>query len=271
MVAFLAQKGRVLVPIGVSCPFGCQYCYTRDNPIGEEMENPAEILSSLRCYLQEHGHEVRTIQFGYDGDPFATPIRAMVMLKALSNMGKHVNFSTKAHIHDTLLCNVQQLRQQMPSHLVFSALVSLNCWQSASYIEPRTPAPYLRMQTVNNLRGIGVPAFIAVRPIHPHIGDAEYEKIADMAQDAGAQGFVLGPLYDDMAGSFTRFIPQGVLQAVPYSRDVVPWFPHQPTWDRYEDPDQLARLIDVFARRAEVFTSSADAMKWAALRVTGER
>src|SRR5690349_16407617 len=98
MVAFLAQKGRVLVPIGVSCPFGCQYCYTRNNTIGEGIESPAEILSSLRSYLQEHRQEIRTIQFGYDGDPFATPIRAMVMLKALINMGKHVNVSTKAHI-----------------------------------------------------------------------------------------------------------------------------------------------------------------------------
>jgi len=53
-----------------------------------------DVLSRFREFAQEAAFE--TIQFGYDGDPFARPERGIAMLKELATMNKHLNFSTKA-------------------------------------------------------------------------------------------------------------------------------------------------------------------------------
>jgi len=81
----------VLVPVGEPCPFGCRYCYTRGGEVGLARVEAEEILSRLRDFAQHTPFE--TIQFGYDGDPFARPERGLTMLSQLATMGKHVNFS----------------------------------------------------------------------------------------------------------------------------------------------------------------------------------
>jgi hypothetical protein len=114
---------------------------------------------------------------------------------------------------------------------------------------------------VKSLKHIGVPVFIAVRPILPHIPDEEYERIADEGILAGCEGFILGPLYSDDKGQFVRFIPPAVLQATPSRTDSVSWSAHSPTWTRYEDPARLQRLLAMIEQKGgRTFQSSADAM-----------
>jgi DNA repair photolyase len=261
-IRFKVEKNRVLVPVGEPCPFGCRYCYTRGGEVGPAKVNAEEILHQLYDFAQESSFS--TIQFGYDGDPFARPASGLTMLRRVAAMGKHVNFSTKAMLDEATLDALEALRCQMEEGAtVLSALVSISCWHSAPAVEPHTPLPSIRLQTVANLRQRGIPVFIAVRPILPHIPDLEYERIAVEGMLADCDGFILGPLYADDRGQFVRFIPAGALETVPSRKVVVPWSAHSPRWNRYEDEGRFQRLATMIERQGgRVFLSSADAMEF---------
>ena len=257
-ILFTVNKNRVLVPVGEPCPFGCRYCYTRNGEVGLTRVKVEDILTPFSQFAREAHFE--TIQFGYDGDPFARPERGITMLKQLARMGKHVNFSTKALLEGSILDALSDIRSHMEAAgTVLSALVSLSCWDSASTVEPHTPSPAERMLTVANLKQIGIPVFITVRPVLPHIPDSEYERIADEGIRSACEGFILGPLYADAEGRFVRFIPPALLAQVPGQTGSVPWSAHAPTWTRYEDTTRLQRLLLMIERKGgRSFLSSAD-------------
>jgi DNA repair photolyase len=261
-ILFKVEKNRVLVPVGEPCPFGCRYCYTRGGEVGLSRVGIEDILTPFRQFARESESSFETIQFGYDGDPFARPERGVAMLEELAMMGKHVNFSTKALLDGPTLNALSAIRRRMDAAgTTLSALVSFSCWDSAAAVEPHTPAPRERMLTVANLRCIDIPVFIAVRPILPHIADSEYARLADEAILARCDGFVLGPLYADDRATFVRFIPPAVLAEVPGQARKVAWSAHAPTWTRYEDTARLQELLTMIERKGgRTFLSSADAM-----------
>src|SRR5215470_10015262 len=202
-ILFKVEKERVLVPVGEPCPFGCKYCYTRGGEVGLSKINVAEVLLQFQNFAPATAFE--TIQFGYDGDPFARPERGIAMLRRLATMGKHVNFSTKASLEVPTLDALEDIQRHMEEEgTTLSALISVSCWDSAPVVEPHTPSPAERILTVAHLKRIAIPVFIAVRPLLPHITDSEYERIADEGILAGCDGFVLGPLYADDRGRFVR-------------------------------------------------------------------
>jgi DNA repair photolyase len=221
-----------------------------------------EILFQFRQFLATNAISVDAIQFGYDGDPFADPERGMMMLRQLTLMGKHVNISTKALLSDATVYALHTLHTQMRTQgTILSALVSLSCWDSAPHVEPHTPSPQGRMQTVARLSSYSIPVFIAVRPILPHLADEEYVQIVREGINAGCNGFILGPLYADDRGQFVRWIPAERLDTVDRHRCTVSWSPHAPTWTRYEDEARLQRLMALTkAQGGRVFLSSADVM-----------
>jgi DNA repair photolyase len=268
-IAFKVEKRRVLVPVGEPCPFGCRYCYTRGGEVGLARVEMEEILARFREFALETSFDA--IQLGYDGDPFARPARGLAMLRELAFLGKHVNFSTKALIEGADLAALQEINRFMDERaVVLSALVSLSCWDSAAVVEPHTPTPAERIRTVANLTSIGVPVFIALRPILPHIPDAEYERIVVEGVRAGSEGFIVGPLYADRRGRFVRFIPQEILAAVPSRTSSVSWSAHAPTWTRYEDVERLQRLNSLIEQcGGRAFQSSADVMALVQQRVVG--
>ncbi len=47
-ILFKVERQRVLVPVGVPCPFGCRYCYTRGGEVGLAHVDASEILSRFR-------------------------------------------------------------------------------------------------------------------------------------------------------------------------------------------------------------------------------
>jgi hypothetical protein len=133
-IQFKVEKGRVLVPVGIPCPFGCTYCYTRSGEVGPPRAMPEEILRCFQAFALLHHDAFTTIQFGYDGDPFAYPERGVAMLHDLCALGKHLNFSTKACIEKEALLGLAEVRAHLASHLMLSALISLSCWDSAPFL-----------------------------------------------------------------------------------------------------------------------------------------
>ena len=181
-VLFKVEQNRVLVPVGEPCPFGCRCCYTRGGEVGLTRVEAEDILLPLQEFARHTPFE--TIQFGYDGDPFARPEPGLAMLSQLATLGKHVNFSTKALLEGPTIAALRGLCRTMEARgTTLSAPVSFSCWESAPAVEPHTPSPSERMRTVANLTGVGIPVFIAMRPILPHLPDTEYERIKGSEPD----------------------------------------------------------------------------------------
>lgn len=262
-IRFKVEKGRVLVPVGEPCTFGCKYCYTRGGEVGSARVSLGEILLPLKVFASQN--EFETLQFGYDGDPFVRPERGITILQELSEMGKHVNFSTKAFLEEKTIKVLEGIQKKMESvDRILSALVSLSCWESASEIEPHTPSPEMRIRTIKSLKAIGVPTFISVRPMLPHIDDIEYVRIIDEGLLAECDGFILGPLYSDDKGRFVRFIPPEILRKVQNNKVIVSWSAHSPIWTRYEDKTRLKRIeLIVSEKMGRVFESSVEAVEFA--------
>lgn len=228
-----------------------------------------DILHKFREFAQTHTFEF--IQFGYDGDPFVQPERGLMMLQHLTTFGKDISFSTKALLQGQtleILATIQKTMLLAQTTLI--GLVSLSCWDSAVSIEPHTPTPHERISTLINLRSIGIPTFIAVRPILPHLSVQEYYQMVDHALEAACDGFILGPLYSDDNGRFVRFIPDDVLKNVPYRKSVVAWSAHAPVWRRYEDENLLESITSVIKEKGGcVFLSSVDALQFASQKGVG--
>jgi DNA repair photolyase len=261
-IVFTVEKNRVLVPVGMPCPFGCRYCYTRGKDVRISRDTPEDIIADFQQFAHETSIPFETVQFGYDSDPFSRPERGLPMLKQLAKMRKNINFSTKAFLDGPIVEELREINRTMiDADTTLSALVSVSCWDSAQVVEPRTPTPGERMLTVANLKRIGLPVFIAVRPVLPHVPDSEYERIAEEGVRAGCDGFILGPLYADAAHKFVRFVPQALLATVPGTTGNVSWSPHHPIWTRYEDPERLERILAMIEHKGgRTFLSSADAM-----------
>jgi DNA repair photolyase len=219
----------------------------------------------FQAFALPHQAAFHTIQLGYDSDPFAYPERGIELLHSLCALGKHLNISTKACIEGEALAGLAEVRAHLASHLTLSALVSLSCWESAPVVEPYTPTPAQRMLTIRNLKRIGVPSLVAVRPVLPHIADAEYERLFEEALRAGCMGFIFGPLYADEQERFVRFVPPEILRRTPGRKVVVPWSAHAPRWMRYEDELRMQRLAGLAQEKGgQVFWSSALAVEYLA-------
>jgi DNA repair photolyase len=107
---FHVEQGRVLVPVGIPCPFGCKYCYTRSCEVGPPRVRPETIVQRFRDFVLVNDDAIDTIQVGYDSDPFAFPVRGIELLHNLSTLGKHLNVSTKACIEGEALKGYCQLK-----------------------------------------------------------------------------------------------------------------------------------------------------------------
>ncbi len=251
---------RVLVPVGEPCPFACTYCYTRGGEIRSARIGVKDIIHQLVTFAQENNFQ--TIQLGYDGDPFARPERGLALLRELVALGKDINFSTKASLHDNELHALKEIKAALSSHgSILSAIVSLSCWESADFLEPNTPTPVERIATLTKLMSIEIPTFIAVRPILPNVSDEEYERVVSEGALARCPGFILGPLYVDDEGKFARLISDQILEQVPYTQNKIPWSAYPVSWKRYEDVDRLIRIGKMVEHKGcRGFESSATAM-----------
>lgn len=260
-IQFKVEKGRVLVPVGQSCRFACKYCYTRGGEVGPPKVEAEEVLNQFELFACSTSFE--TIQFGYDGDPFDNSSRGIMMLKRLASMGKNISFSTKALVEKEILTELKGIKDVLSSSgNSFVAFISLSCWNSAYIVEPHTPTPYERMVSVTNLKSIGIPTFIALRPILPNIPNSEYETLLEEGIKAGCDGFILGPLYADDKGQFVRFIRPEILERIPGRKVLVKWSAHEPEWIRYEDEARLSEIETmVEKKRGRVFLSSVDAVE----------
>ena len=259
------QKGRLLVPVGARCPFGCKYCYTDFEGFRSHTWSVDELLSEIRRLKPRR--RIRTFQVGYDGDPLASWDRTRPLLEALAPLGANLNIQTKSVPDDEQLAALADLSKELAAdNRVFSALVTITSWDNAPGLEPRAPTPAQRVDAMARLRSVGIPVLLALRPMIPGVPREELERVLEAAKTAGALGVIPGPLYihptwPDSARFLEGFEDEPIWQRLLTTSVAPPWDPQGSRWIRISSRRAMG-FVKAAARKLDlpVFWSSAAAM-----------
>ncbi|MFH1532745.1 MAG: radical SAM protein [Pseudomonadota bacterium] len=259
------QKGRLLVPVGARCPFGCEYCYTEFDGFRTHTWSVHELLAEI--HRLQPRYKIRTFQVGYDGDPLASWDRARPLLEALAPLGANLNIQTKSVPDEGQLAFLADLARSLRADdRIFSALVTLTSWDTAPRLEPGAPAPADRVGAMVRLQSVGIPVLVALRPMIPGIPRREIVRVLEATRDAGVRGVIPGPLYIHATWPGSARFLQGFeeepiwqrLQTVPVAP---PWDPQGSRWLRISSRRAMRFVKDTADRLGlPIFWSSAAAM-----------
>ena len=236
------QKGRLLVPVGARCRFGCTYCYTDFEGFRTHTWSLGELMDEIHQLRSRH--RIRTYQVGYDGDPLDAWDRTRPILEALAALDANLNIQTKSVPDEEQLGSLAALAARLgAAGHVLSVLITLTSWDSAPRLEPGAPRPAARVEAMARLNALGIPVFLALRPMIPGVPPVELERVLEAARDAGARGVIPGPLY--------------IHATWPDSARFLGGFENEPIWQRLQttpvspswDP-QGSRWLRISSRRA---------------------
>ncbi|AEM39413.1 Radical SAM domain protein [Pyrolobus fumarii 1A] len=182
---------------GIGCKFGCVYCYVPD--MGFPMKPRPYPLNGLQLVYAllsnpffVPGPYGTLLAFGSVTEPFMeeTVERALEYLEATSRYLRNpIQLSTKAYIDESLATEIHQRVEPHADFLV--TIITLRLWKR---LEPNTPPPEKRFETISNLSKIGIHVTLFLRPIIPGVTDKEVPEILARAKAAGAAGVVPGSL-----------------------------------------------------------------------------
>jgi DNA repair photolyase len=186
------------------CEHGCIYCFARpthayhDLSPGVDFESrlfaKPDAAGLLHAELSRKGYEPAPIALGTNTDPYQ-PIEGRYkitrsILQTLLEVKHPFTITTKS---DRVLRDLDIIAPaaRMGIAAVAISVTSLDPKVHRT-LEPRAPAPRKRIAAIRQLSDAGVPVYLSVSPVVPHITDMEMEAIVTAAAEAGAiQGFFL--------------------------------------------------------------------------------
>jgi DNA repair photolyase len=190
------------------CEFGCKYCYARYTH--EFMEMAAEEFEDkiyakagsahlLRQELRRVGPKEH-IAIGTATDPYQPAERRFERTRAILEVfakerGRYLGIVTKS---DLVLRDLELLRTIARANVltVNFTITTLDAG-FARLLEPRAPTPQKRLEAVRQLSEAGISVGVLPNPVMPGLTDAEaqLDRVAKAARDAGAVSFGGGALY----------------------------------------------------------------------------
>ena len=188
------------------CEHGCIYCFARpshayhDLSPGLDFESRLFVKPTAPALLREElarpNYRCRPIAMGTNTDPYQ-PIEGewrvtRGVLEVLGETRHPVSITTKS---DRVLHDLDLLAPMAAQGLalVVVSVTSLDP-RIAMTVEPRAPMPERRLAAVRRLADAGVPVFVAIAPVIPHVTDHEMERIVARAAAAGARGCFFLPV-----------------------------------------------------------------------------
>lgn len=179
------------------CQHGCSFCYARSTHsfLGLEADdsfqnhillkaNAAEALEQQVKRAARSGKPIGRIAIGTATDPYQ-PIEAKMQLtrQCLEVLAKH-RLPTSITTRSPLILRDLDLLKEIPITSVNISISTLDrgVWRN---LEPATPFPMKRLETVQRLTEAGVPAGIFMAPILPLLTD-RLEDLTELIEQAVA-------------------------------------------------------------------------------------
>lgn len=174
------------------------YCYVQDlgldfvdaKPSGLNGEELVFSLLSNPWFLP--GRMGTFLAFGSLCDPFHPSCveKTIDFLVAVAEKLKNpCQFSTKMYLSEKIVERLSEIEG-----LSLSPLITITTLEKAHLLEPKTPSPEERMESISHLKAGGFKPLLFLRPIIPGVTDQEISHILRRAKKAGAVGVVLGSL-----------------------------------------------------------------------------
>ena len=188
------------------CEHGCIYCFARpshayhDLSPGIDFETrlfaKPDAAALLRAELARPGYVVRPVAFGTNTDVYQPIERewriTRALIEVLAETRHPLTITTKT---DRVTRDIDLLAPMARQGLVVVcvSITSLDA-RTAMTLEPRAPAPAKRLAAVKALSDAGVPTYVSIAPVVPHVTDGELEAILEAAASAGARGAFFIPV-----------------------------------------------------------------------------
>jgi DNA repair photolyase len=190
------------------CEFGCKYCYARYTHEFMELDafdfEDKIYAKSAAAHLlrQELGRIDRKehIAIGTATDPYQPAERRFGRTRSILEVfarerGRFLGITTKS---DLVVRDIDLLREIARSNVLgINMTITTLDEKLARLLEPRAPAPRLRLDAVRRLSEAGICVSVFPNPIMPGLTDGErqLDRLAKAARDAGALSFGGGPLF----------------------------------------------------------------------------
>ena len=188
------------------CEHGCIYCFARPSHAYLDLSPGLDFESRLftkptapallRTELARPGYQCRPIAMGTNTDPYQ-PIEGewritRDVIEVLAETRHPFSITTKS---DQVVRDLDLLAPMAAAGLalVVVSVTSLDPRLSMT-LEPRAPAPARRLAAVRRLAEAGVPVFVSIAPVIPHVTDHELEHLVGEAAGAGARGAFFLPV-----------------------------------------------------------------------------
>ncbi len=188
------------------CEHGCIYCFARPShaylDLSPGLDFETRLFAKpnapdlLRAELKKPGYVVRPIAFGTNTDPYQPIERDWRLTRAciavLAETRHPLTITTKS---DRVVRDIDLLAPMAAAGLA-TVVVSITTLDPAiaRTLEPRVPHPKRRLAAIRALADAGVPAYVSLAPVIPHITDHEMEAILETAADHGASGAFFLPV-----------------------------------------------------------------------------
>ncbi|MEN3971447.1 PA0069 family radical SAM protein [Sphingomicrobium sp. XHP0235] len=188
------------------CEHGCIYCFARpthayhDLSPGVDFESRLFVKPDAARLLHEtlgrKGYTPAPIALGTNTDPYQ-PIEerwrvTRSILETLTELDHPFTITTKS---DRVVRDLDLIAPAARKGLAAVAL-SVTSLDPKTHrtLEPRAPAPRKRLAAIDALSAEGVPVYLSVSPVIPHITDMEMEAIIEAGATAGARSAFFLPV-----------------------------------------------------------------------------
>lgn len=264
------------------CEHGCIYCYARPSHAylglspGLDFETritaKPDAARLLAREIARPSYRVAPIAMGTNTDPYQ-PLEARMaimppLLRVLRDWNHPVTLVTRGHtvLRDLDLWAELAARDQAAVGISVTTLDA----GLARALEPRAPAPQVRLKMIRALARAGVPVRVMVAPVIPVLTEPEIEHILAAAREAGAAHASIIPLRlpHEVAPLFRDWLQRhrpgmaarimGKMQAMRGGRDNDPRFGHRFRGEGVEA--QLIRQRFRLARRRLGYREGAPAL-----------
>ncbi len=188
------------------CEHGCIYCFARPSHAFHDLSPGLDFESRLfakptapallREELARPGYACRLIALGTNTDPYQ-PIEGewritRGILEVLAETRHPFSITTKS---DRVVRDLDLIAPMAAQGLALVVMSGTSLTpRIAMTVEPRAPAPERRLAAVRRLADAGVPVFVSIAPVIPHVPDHELEQLVMRAAGSGARGAFFLPV-----------------------------------------------------------------------------
>ncbi len=180
------------------CEHGCVYCFARPTHAyaglspGLDFETrlsaKTNAAEALRRELGRKGYRPKPITLGANTDPYQPAERRYAITRSVLEVLRETDHPVAIVTKSNLIERDLDILRPMAAKRLVHVGVSVTTLDTdlARRLEPRAPAPRLRLETIRVLAGAGIPVAVLAAPMIPFVNDAELERLLEAAATAGA-------------------------------------------------------------------------------------